>query len=49
MIVAAWIRFTQGGGVKWLLLAGGIVVADVLVGARLVAWEIELIRGVWNQ
>ena len=44
MIIALWYRWTSERKLRWLLLAVAVVVADLLIGTRLVAWEIEVMR-----
>lgn len=44
MIGVAWQRWRESRHVRWIALAVAVLVVDAIVGARLIAWEIELLR-----
>ena len=48
MIVAAWYRWTRDHHFRWLALCLAILVADLFVGSALIAWEISVLRDVWQ-
>ena len=48
MIIVLWHRWTQSGHSRWLALCLALLVADLLVGSALIAWEIRMVRGAWG-
>ena len=47
MIVALWHRWTQSGQWWWLLVLGSVLLADILIGSWLIAWELKLLKEAW--
>jgi len=47
VLVVLWQRWRVQRRTRWLALAAVIIALDLLVGARLLAWEVEALRQAW--
>ena len=44
MIIAAWRRWVDSGQWWWLAVLAGVLLADVVIGSWLLAYELELLK-----
>jgi len=47
VLVALWHRWRVQRRTRWLALAALVLALDLLVGARLLAWELDVLRDAW--
>jgi hypothetical protein len=44
MLFLIWNRWLENHQRRWLVLIGCMLVADAIVGSRIIAWELQWIR-----
>lgn len=48
MISAIWRRWIERGQWWWLALLGVVLLADIIIGSWLIAWELKLFKELWS-